>query len=163
MKGWPDELTSVRLNILFPMLPLTMAVTSAISHGIDVQVHNLNGGMATVPFAHFTPQDALWLLVAEIARRGLSVHYTKQALSNIRLKEGESWETGAWLTMPGQQQRSRTARTSLRRPYWMVLAVGGLYNLLNRAVALCSPQVDQSPFHGHLVSIMTNSRTLLQP
>ena len=30
MKGWPDELTAVRLYILFPMLPSTMAVTRAI-------------------------------------------------------------------------------------------------------------------------------------
>ena len=53
MKGWPDEHTSVRLNILFPMLPSTMAVTSTISRGTDAQVHNLNGGMTTVAFEHF--------------------------------------------------------------------------------------------------------------
>ena len=44
-----------------------------------------------------------------------------------------------------------------------VLTVESLYHLLNRAVAMCFPQADQSPFHAHLVSVMTNSRTLLQP
>ena len=44
-----------------------------------------------------------------------------------------------------------------------VLTVESLYHLLNRAVAMCFPQADQSPFHAHLVSVTTNSRTLLQP
>ena len=45
----------------------------------------------------------------------------------------------------------------------MVLTVEDLYHLLNRAVAMCFPQADRATFQAHLVSVMTSSKTLLQP
>ena len=64
MKPWPDNRTPLRFDIMYSMLPSTMAVTVAISRGQAVQVHNLNGGMSWVRFEHFTlptPYDC-WCL-----------------------------------------------------------------------------------------------------
>ena len=86
-------------------------------------------------------------------------------MDNIRLKEGESWETGLNRLI----DHARAAAVITDRPYlaeetyhWMVMMVEGRYHLLDRAVALCFQQVDQVPFHAPLISVMTNSRTLLQ-
>ncbi len=165
MKPWPDALTPVRFGILFNMLPSTMAVTNAISQGRDIHVHNLNGGMSLVRFEHFTVTDALRLLVSEVARQGLSVHHAQQVLANIRLKAGESWQTG----LNRLVDVARAASVDPARPYlseeryyWMILSVEDLYHLLNRAVALCFPQEDQSPFQAHLVGVMNVNRERLQ-
>ncbi|CAB1096974.1 unnamed protein product [Ectocarpus sp. CCAP 1310/34] len=94
MKPWPDDRTALRFSIVFDMFHKTMAVMASIARGQDVQVHNLNGSMAWVRFQHFSVTDALRLLVAETARHSISGRHAAHALDNIRLQEGEYWETG---------------------------------------------------------------------
>ncbi|CAB1096262.1 unnamed protein product [Ectocarpus sp. CCAP 1310/34] len=165
MKPWPNDRTTFRLGILYGMLPATMAVTAAITHGHDVQVHNLNGGMASVKVEHFTVMDPLRLPVSEVARQGLSGRHARQTLDRIRLKDGESWETG----LSRLVELARAAAVLPDRPYlaeedyfWMVLTVEDLHHLLDHAVALCFPQVDQVPFLAHFVGVMGNNRAVLE-
>eukprot|EP00752_Nemacystus_decipiens_P017539 g15718.t2 len=166
MKPWPDSRTSLRFDIIHNMLPPTMAVTSAITNGQDVQVHNLNGGMAWVQAHHLTLTDALRLLMAETARNGISGQHAQHALDNIRLRDGESWLTG----LNRLVQLARAASLLPDRPYlseepyyWMVLTAENLYHLMNRAVALCFPvPTDRVAFHSYLVGAMVNTRATLQ-
>ena len=165
MKPWPDDRTSFCFSLLYSMLPPTMAVTAAISRGCDLQVPNLNGGMTWIRFEHFTVTDALRLLVAEVSCRGLSARHTRHALNDIRLKDGESWETGINRLV----QLARAAGMLPDQPYlaeetylWRILTVDDLQHLMSRAVALCFPRAGRSPFEGHPVGVMERKTALLE-
>lgn len=166
MRPVPDRYTPLRMAILHNLLPTAMAVTATLTQHAPVEVHNINGGKIVIPFDHYMATDALRLLMSEVLRGGLATQHAQHALNNIHLRPGESLLTGHnRLLQIFRAARADPFRTYLsEEPYfWMAITERNLYNLFDRAIALCCPgHDDRHAFRGQLIGITQNNNALLQ-
>ena len=153
-----DNMTPLRFQFLYRVLPHGMTVTRTLTQQEPVEVFNVNGGSKVqLPINYYTATDCLRNLVAEATRGTASKNNAQYALDNIRIKPGESWQTA----IGRLASVFRAAMVDADRPalseevyFWRTLGAEALARLSDRAIMLCcgTGSEDVATFRSFLMS-----------